>query len=323
MLAMILSAGLGTRLLPLTDCRPKALAPVRGVTMLEFWIERLARCGFDAVYLNAFHLREKIDAAVSARKWPVPVKVLHESVLLGTGGGIRSAAEFAAGEPFVVVNVDILSNADLGALHRRHKLSGAPVSLLLHDWPAFNNVAVSADGFVLGFGREAQEIHKKGGSTRLMAFTGIHCIDPSTVSNAALGAPCDIIALYRGLIAKGDPPAALFDQDIFWREMGSVESYAKLNRELARLDPGLFSPIETGKAFSIHPEARVAPGCRLEGSVVIGRGTVVEDGVRLKDVILWNDVRVEKGSCLKECIVTDGMTVCGSHAEKVFAPERK
>ncbi|MGC8492643.1 MAG: sugar phosphate nucleotidyltransferase [Syntrophobacteraceae bacterium] len=320
---MILSAGLGTRLLPLTDCRPKALAPVRGVTMLEFWIERLARCGFDSLYLNAFHLREKIDAAVSAGKWPVPVKVLHESVLLGTGGGIRSAAEYAAGEPFVVVNVDILSNADLGALYRRHKLSGAPVSLLLHDWPAFNNVAVSRDGFVLGFGREAEEIHRKDESTRLMAFTGIHCIDPSAVSNAALGAPCDIIALYRGLIAKGDPPAALFQRDILWREMGSVESYAKLNRELARLDPGLFAPIETGKALSVHPEARVAPDCCLEGSVAIGRGTVIEDGVRLEDVILWDDVRVEKGSCLKECIVTDGMTVRGSHAEKVFAPERK
>lgn len=323
MLAMILSAGLGTRLLPLTHCRPKALAPVRGVTMLEFWIERLARCGFDTVYLNAFHLRERIDAAVSARKWPVPVNVLHESVLLGTGGGIRSAAEYAAGEPFVVVNVDILSNADLGALHRRHRLSGASVSLLLHDWPEFNNVAVSRDGFVLGFGREAEEIRKKDKGTRLMAFTGIHFIDPSVLAGVALGVPCDVIARYRALIARGDPPAALFQQDILWREMGSVESYAKVNRELARLAPGLFSPIETGKAFSIHPEARVAPDCCLEGSVVIGRGTVVGDGVRLENVILWDEVRVEKGSCLKECIVTDGMTVCGSHTGKVFAPERK
>ncbi len=92
MRAMILAAGLGTRLLPLTNCRPKALAPLRGVTLLEFWIERLYRSGFDAVFLNAYHLKDRLAAAVSERQWPIPVTVLREPVLLGTGGGIRSAA---------------------------------------------------------------------------------------------------------------------------------------------------------------------------------------------------------------------------------------
>ena len=288
--------------------------------MLEFWVERLFRCGFDGVFLNAFHLKELIGAAVSGKQWPVPVKVLYEPVLFGTGGGIRTAAEHADGEPFAVVNVDILSNADLGALYESHRLSGARAGLLLHDCPEFNNVAVSKDGFVLGFGGEAREILSKDISTRLMAFTGIHFVDPSALSGVACGAPCDIIEVYRSLIAKNDPPAALFQQDLFWREMGSVESYAKLSRELAGLGPGLFPPIKTGEAVTIHPEARLDPGCRLEGSVEIGRGAVVCEGVSLKNVILWNDVRVEKGSCLEECIVADGMNISGSHTGKIFAP---
>lgn len=320
MRAMILAAGFGTRLLPLTNCRPKALTPLRGVTMLEFWIERLFRCGFDEVFLNAFHFKERIGAAVCGKQWPGPVRVLNEPVLLGTGGGIRSAAQHAEGEPFAVVNVDVLSNADLGALYERHKLSGAGVSLLLHDWPEFNHVAVSKDGFILGFGREAQEIRRKDKSTRLLAFTGIHFIDPSAVADVACGAPCNIIEVYRRLIAKNDPPAALFQQDLFWREMGTVESYAKLTRELAGLGPGLFHPIKTGQAVTIHSEARINPDCRLAGSVAIGRGAVVCEGVSLENVILWDDVRVEKGSCLKDCIVADGMNICGSHTGKIFAP---
>ena len=320
MRAMILAAGLGTRLLPLTNSRPKALTPLRGATMLEFWLENLSRCGFDALFLNAFHLKESIGAAVSGRNWPVPVKVLYEPVLLGTGGGIRAAAEHAGDEPFAVVNVDVLSDADMGALYARHGLSDAPVSLLLHDWPQFNNVAVSGDGFVLGFGREAREVLKKNKSARLMAFTGIHFVNPSAAAGVAFGAPSDIIEVYRALIAKGDPPAALFQQDLFWREMGSVESYAKLTRELAALGPGRFPPIQTGEAVTIHPEARINPDCRFEGSVVIGRGAVVREGVSLENVILWEGVRIEKGSCLKDCIAADGMTISGSHSGKIFAP---
>ncbi len=320
MRAMILAAGLGTRLLPLTNSRPKALTPLRNVTMLEFWVERLSRCGFDALFLNAFHLKERIGAAVCAGKWSVPVEILYEPVLLGTGGGIRSAAEYAAGAPFAVVNVDVLSDADLGALYERHKLSGAGVSLLLHDWPEFNNVAVSRDGFVLGFGQEAKEILKKDKTARLMAFTGIHFINPSAVSGVSFGAPCDVIEVYRDLIAKNDPPAALFQQDLFWREMGSVESYAKLTRELAGVAPARFHPIETGQSLTIDPEARVHPSCRLGGSVVIGRDAIVCEEVSLENVILWDCVRIEKGSSLKDCIVADGMNISGSHTGKIFAP---
>ena len=318
--AMILAAGLGTRLLPLTNSRPKALTPLRNVTMLEFWVENLSRRGFDALFLNAFHLGKHLAAAVSGKKWPVAVEVLHERVLLGTGGALRCAAERTEGAPFAVVNADVLCDADLGALYERHNRSGARVSLLLHDCPEFNNVAVSKDGFVSGFGKEAREILEKDKTTRAMAFTGIHFIDPSALSGVPFGSPADIIAIYRDLIAKGDPPAALLPQDFFWREMGSIESYAKLTRELAGLEPARLCPIETGNTVTIHPEASVDPGCRLEGSVVVGRGTRVCEGVSLENVILWDGVRVEKSSRLKDCIVADGMIVSGSHEGKVFAP---
>jgi mannose-1-phosphate guanylyltransferase len=317
---MILAAGLGTRLLPLTNCRPKALMSLRGVTLLEFWIERLYRYGFDAVFLNAYHLRDRLAAAVSEKQWPMPVKVLDEPVLLGTGGGIRSAAEHFADEPFAVINVDVISNADLNTLYERHKLAGAEVSLLLHDWPEFNNVAVSEDGSVLGFGREAEEIKKRGNGVRLMAFTGIHLISPSALAGSAAGVPADILNIYRKLIAQGAAPRAITQRGLFWREVGSVQSYGKVTGELARLDPGLLPPVRTGENISIHPEAVVHPDCILKGSIVAGQGVRICEGVSLEDVILWDDVRIDKGSSLKDCIVADGMSISGSHTGKIFAP---
>ncbi len=319
---MILAAGLGTRLLPLTNSRPKALVSLRGVTMLKFWIERLNRCGCNAVLLNAYHLKELVDEAVSARVWPIPVKVLNEPVLLGTGGGIRAAVDYFEDNPVAVINVDIISNVDLASLYEQHKVSGAEVSLLLHDWPQFNNVAVDEDGSILGFGREAQAIQKRANGVRRLAFTGIHFINPSALHDCAPGVPGDILSIYRQLIARGNPPRALFQEGLFWREMGSIESYRRLTGELAGLEPDSLWPLPTGENISIDPQAFVHQGCILKGSVVAGHGVRVSEGVSLEDVILWDDVHIAKGSCLKDCIVADGMSISGCHTGKIFAPLR-
>jgi mannose-1-phosphate guanylyltransferase len=320
MRAMLLAAGLGTRLLPLTNSRPKALFPLRGVTMLDFWIETLNRFGFDAAFVNAYHLKDRICEAVSKTCLPIPVKVLEEPVLLGTGGGIRAAREYFEGDPAAVINVDIVCNADLTSLYERHRLSGAEVSLLLHDWPEFNNVAVDEEGNVLGFGREAEAIQKSGKGVRLRAFTGVHFINPSALTGLPAGVPGDILSVYRKLIASGHPPRALYEEGLFWREMGSIESYRRLTEELAGLDPGCLGPLPTGQSLSIHPEAVVLPGCSFKGSVVAGPGVKICEGADLQDVILWNDVQIEKGSCLKDCIVADGMNISGRHAGKILAP---
>jgi len=323
MRAMILAAGLGTRLLPLTNSRPKALFPLRGVTMLDFWVERLNQFRFNAAFLNAYHLKDRVLEAVSARHWPIPVKVLKEPVLLGTGGGIRAAADYFEDDTVAVINVDIVSNVDLTSLYEQHKLSGAEVSLLLHDCPEFNNVAVDGGGYILGFGREAEAIQKSGNGVRLLAFTGVHFINPSALVDSVPGVPGDILTVYRKLIARGAPPRALFQEGLFWREMGSIESYRGLTMELARLNPGCLSPVPTGQDISIDPEAVVHPGCSLKGSVVAGPGVRISEGVGLEDVILWDNIHIERGSHLKDCIVADGMSISGRHTGKIFAPGLK
>ncbi len=289
--------------------------------MLEFWVERLYRCGFDAALLNAYHLKDHLTTAVSKRQWPIPVSVLPEPVLLGTGGGIKSAAERCGKDPFAAINVDIISDADLSSLLERHKLSGAEISLLLHDWPEFNHVAVSEQGLVLGFGRETEEIRKKVQGVRMMAFTGIHFINPSALADVVAGVPNDIIDIYRKLISQGVFPRAITQEGLFWREMGSVQSYVKVTRELARIEPGRLLPFKTGENISAGPQSVIHPDCSLKGSVVAGRGAWICEGVSLEDVILWDNVRIEKGSSLKDCVVADGLNISGRHFGKIFAPE--
>lgn len=320
MRTMILAAGLGTRLHPLTTVRPKVLMPLHGVPVLDFWIEKLHRCGFESALLNAFHLKEKLMEAVSGRQWPIPVEVHCEPVLLGTGGGIRAALQAFDSKPFAVINGDIVCDASIDALYEQHVRSGAMVSLLLHDYPEFNNVAVAKDGSVLGFGNEAGEISRRNG-TRLLAFTGIHFISPSALADSPPGAPADILSIYRRLIARGTPPRALFQPGLFWREMGSVQSYMRLNRELGRLKPDSLPPLPTGQGVWIHPDAEVASGTEIKGMVAVGRHARVCPRTHLENVILWDDVRVEPGSILKNCIVADGMRISGIHTGQVLVPE--
>lgn len=320
---MILAAGMGTRLRPLTLVRPKILAPVVGTPILDFWVARFHEAGVEAAVVNTFHLAEQLIAVIRERAWPIPMEVRAEPTLLDTGGGIRNVLDFFADEPFAVVNGDIICDAPLRELYRLHILSGSPVSLLMHDLPAFNNVAVSEDGFVLGFGQEASHLALTYPGVRLLAFTGIQFTHPAILERLSQGHPASILSLYRQLIDEGAPPRALFHPGLYWREMGSIERYSNLSKELSGLSPDFLAPIQTGRAVYIHPEAYVAPNVRLEGTVAIGAGCEIMEGAELVDSILWDRVRVAPHSSLRKCILTDGVKAHGRHENEILIEEQE
>lgn len=323
MRAMILAAGLGTRLRPLTFVRPKALVPLMGASILDFWMQRLYREGFQAAVVNAFHHADQIVEAIAGRHWPIPVDVRVEPVLLDTGGGVRNALDLLGSEPFAVINGDILCDAPLAELYHRHIHSGAPASLLLHDFPEFNNVAVSPEGAILAFGKEAIRLAREDSRLRLLAFTGIHFMSPAIVAGLPPGLPESVLTPYRCLIREGCFPRALFHPGMIWREMGAVDSYRRLGIELSRMAEGRFAPIRSGLALCVHPRAWVAPDVRMEGCVTIGAGCRVLGGSLLSDTILWDGVRVGAGSRLRRCIVTDDMEVQGDYEDELLYVERR
>jgi len=318
MRAMILAAGLGTRLRPLTMVRPKLLTPITGTCVLDFWVRRLHHAGFEAVVINAYHLSDQLVAAVRNKRWSIPVHVRVEPVLLGTGGGIRNALDFFKEEPFMVINGDIICNAFIGDLLRQYIESGSSVGLLMHDCPEFNNVAVDSHGRILGFGQEAIRFVSESRDHQCLAFTGIHIIHPGIFDGFPAGQPGDILTIYRKMIDAGYPPLALRIPSVFWREVGSIDRYRRLHEELGNLEENLVPPLQTGKKFWIDPEAEVSPNAHLKGYVSVGSGSRIAEDVELENSILWSGVEVLPGSSLRNCIVADGVVVAGRHENEIL-----
>lgn len=318
MKAMILAAGLGTRLRPLTLVRPKALIPVRGLSVLEFWIRRLHQSGFEAVVVNAFHLHEALVEWVARRDWPLPVRVLVESELLGTGGGIRNALDFFNDSPFLVVNGDIICDAPLDALQRQYEASGAKIALLLHDCEEFNVVAVDPHGAVQGFGRGKGSLDRTPDRLAYLAFTGIYFLRPETLWSVPRGEFYDVLDVFRQAIGEGDPPQALRWAPFFWREMGTIPGYLRLHEDLANLEADSIPFLNTGSLVWADSGATVSAKAAVKGWGAIGRRSRLLPGAQLERSVLWENVELRPGSHVIDCVVTDGVVVEGFHEGEVI-----
>lgn len=184
---MIFAAGLGTRLRPLTNDRPKALVEVGGKTMLERVIIKLAKAGFDDITINIHHFGEKIIEFLELNEnFGLNIHISDErDMLLDTGGGILKAQPFLDGdEPFLVHNADILTDIDLNAMYQRHVESGAMATVLVKDRITSRYFVFDDDyrlqGWInksTGETRPAAFVHREG--LNELAFGGIHVISPS------------------------------------------------------------------------------------------------------------------------------------------------
>ncbi|GBC61920.1 hypothetical protein DENIS_2882 [Desulfonema ishimotonii] len=219
MKALILAAGLGTRLRPYTDHTPKPLFPVDGRPLLDIWIHRLARAGCEAVMINTHHLGGQIAAHVAAGDWEIPVVIRHEPEILGTGGAIRNGADFWDDRPFLVINADVLSTIDLRAFYDFHCGHAHPVSLVLCDAPPFNHVCVTPGGFVSGFHRPEST------GERRRAFTGIQAADPDLLDVIPPGVCYSSIDAYARMLEGGRKIRAWMPKALEWQDLGTPARY--------------------------------------------------------------------------------------------------
>ncbi len=220
MRALILSAGLGTRLLPHTQTLPKPLFPLAGQPLLHRMIRQLEGAGAEAVLVNTHHLHERIEGFLADQAYSIPVYTRYEPRILGTGGAIANGADFLGSAPFLVVNSDILTDLDFQNFYRFHLAHPHPVTLALFPDPAFNTVALDSHGFVRGFGEKGDP-----GSARL-TFTGAQALDPLILDYLPKGAFCSTIDAYRRLLADGYRIAG-YRFDGTWMDMGTPERYQK------------------------------------------------------------------------------------------------
>ena len=253
MQAMILAAGLGTRLRPYTDVRPKPLFTVGGVTLLERHICALADAGFKAVIINTCHLAHEIHRFIEGKSWPVPVHLKQEAGLLDSAGAVANVADLLDGSPLLVVNGDTLTDIDPKALFDAHAKRGAAATLALMDHPEFNNVSVDDKGGIHAFREPTPEGMKR------LAFTGMQVLSPEAVAAIPEGMPYGMVDLYRDLIEKGETVIGVTIDECLWFDCGTQERYLDASKTI--MIPGALR-----QAFGNTPEAIKTERLKGDGS---------------------------------------------------------
>ncbi|MDD5657192.1 MAG: sugar phosphate nucleotidyltransferase [Elusimicrobia bacterium] len=228
MRAMVLSAGLGTRLAPLTESTPKALIPVGATCMLDIVIRRLVRAGADAVIVNVFHLADQIADFIRGRDFGARVELSRESVLLDTGGGLKQAAWFFAdGRPFLLHNVDVFSDIDLADLYRTHLRGGALATLAVSERPSRRGFLFDAQGRLCGWRGDADAAPRwaRGpvADARELAFNGVHAVSPEIFARMSETGAFSISRTYLRLAAEGAAVRAFRTDSRCYKDMGSPE----------------------------------------------------------------------------------------------------
>lgn len=299
MKAMLLAAGLGTRLRPYTLYRPKPLFPVLNTPLLKLSLARLRKAGFETIVVNSFHLKDRIKAALHNERGVI---LQEEDKVLGTGGGLRMALPHLGTEPVLVVNGDIYHTIDYQQVYQQHSDSGTSVTLVMHDFPRFNNVGVDADKQITGFGATGTG---PGKFPTTLAFTGIHVVDPAVLQQIPLDTNYSIIDCYNNYLQQNGSINAYIARDHYWTDIGTPGDYLALHKGLLDKKIPLYGELtlpETGRV-AVSPGAQVGT-VEIRDWACIGSGVTIGNHTTLERVIVWDNAKIPAGSTLKDVIVT-------------------
>ncbi|MFO7860385.1 MAG: sugar phosphate nucleotidyltransferase [Desulfosalsimonas sp.] len=217
--ALILAAGLGTRLRPHSLKVPKPLFAVAGRPVIDIIISRLVDAGVSTIAVNVFHLPDQITGYIASRNYPVPVICRREPYLLGTGGAIGHFSDMLGHRPFVMINSDILTDISIADVVRQHSARGPAATLVMHDHPDFNKVVVDPEGSIAAFTPPA------GQNQSLMAFTGLQVIDPVIYSYIEPKQVVSSIDLFSAMIADGRRIEAYRVSGHYWMDLGTPHCF--------------------------------------------------------------------------------------------------
>ncbi len=299
MRAMILAAGLGTRLRPLSHQLPKPAMPVRGLPVLAYNLALLAQHGVGEVIINTHHLPEAIRAAAEAHCPPgMELHFSHEPEILDTGGGLRRAADFLCeSDPFLLLAGDMLLDLDLTAFLRRHQERGGGISFALLDDPraeGFGTIGIDAAGRV----RRVSSRFDLGGETSAGIYVSVSAISAgalSTLPEREIFSHLDDWAM--PLLRSGEVDVwgeRFTPEDCFWEPVGTSAEYLAANFRR-----------HSYSFFDADAEAR-RRGAVLSDETILGARSIQGQGAELERVVVWDDEQVPKGFRAKNGVFAGG-----------------
>ena len=282
MRAMVLSAGYGTRLWPLTEQRTKPAIPILGKPLVGYVAEYLAGYGCNEIVVNLHHLPESVRVALGdGSKFGVRLQYVEEPEILGTSGALDNARELLKDQTFVVVNGKIITDIDLNAALETHRRTHALATLVLIpnvNRERFSQVKTKA-GFVTGFGGMPQVTEHE---TPPLMFTGIQILEHEIFDYI----PRDVFShsttdVYPQAIAKGERIAAHVAEGK-WRELSTLKRYLDISVDMLK---------ERGQMFSA------------------GSGCVISESASVNHAILWDNVSVAAGAKVNRVVLADNVRI--------------
>jgi NDP-sugar pyrophosphorylase family protein len=244
MKAMVLAAGLGTRLRPLTNDRPKALVEIGGRTLLEITLQKLREFGIREAIINVHHFAEMVIEYLRANdSFGMRIEVSREDVLLDTGGGLKKAAWFfledetEPSEPFILHNVDVISNIDLELMLRFHREHQALATLAVQRRETSRYLLFDENSELCGRkpAQDQVEIVCQSIGMEELAFSGIHVISPAFLRMLTENGPFSIIDSYLRVAREGQKILAFRADNYRWRDLGTLGSVKQAEQDLQKL----------------------------------------------------------------------------------------
>ncbi|MGP0566563.1 MULTISPECIES: sugar phosphate nucleotidyltransferase [unclassified Nitrospina] len=319
MKAMILAAGFGTRLRPLTLHTPKPMVPVMNRPMLEHTLELLRGQGINDLTINLHHLPDQVTAYFrEGGGFGVHINWSKEEAILGTAGGIKKAQKFLDGAPFLVMNSDVFADIDLTRVRAFHEEKKAVLTLVLKE----GDSPETCDPIQIDDG--GRIVHMPGVPSKSTpetdhryTFTGIQIMDPRVFDYMAEGVFSGTTTdVFPQMIEEGLPVYGYIHED-YWIDIGQPASYHRVHRDLldgtarwrlpeASADPGratIIPPLHIGNDCTIAASARLGP------YTVLADGCVIGENVTVDNTICWQGVTLEADAQVTRSVLGDGVTV--------------
>jgi NDP-sugar pyrophosphorylase family protein len=307
MKAVILAGGEGTRLRPLTLSTPKPVVPIVDRPLLRHQLDLLARAGVHEVVFSVAYRPERVEAVFGdGRGLGLRIRYLVEDTPLGTGGAVKNA-EALLDERTIVLNGDILTDVDLGAIVEAHVRERASATILLTPVPnpaAYGLVETDGGGRV---GRFLEKPRPDQITTNTIN-AGVYVLDTRVLELMPPGVSHSIErGFFPALLERGDLVLGPVHRG-YWIDIGTPEKYLQVHRDiLNRRFPVLLHGQRRADGW-VHPSARVDEGVRLDGHFYVGSGCEVQAGARLgPDAVLVADVRVSAGAYVRDSVLWPGV----------------
>ncbi|MDD4170708.1 MAG: NDP-sugar synthase [Syntrophomonas sp.] len=310
MKAMIMAAGVGSRLMPMTIDIPKPMIPMANRPLMANTVQLLQRHGFDSIIANLHYHAEYISRYFGdGGDFGVSLDYSREEELLGTAGGVKRCDWFLD-DTFVIVSGDALTDIDLSRLVQVHKQKGALATIALKevaDVENFGVVITAADGRIKNFQEKpcAEEALSK------LANTGIYVFEPEIFKYIPAGQFYDFGKQLFPYLVSIDCPFYGVVVDDYWCDVGNIDTYRQAHADVltgkVRVDmSGDNISLDNGSRVLLGPGVKVGKNVNLSGNVVIGSGCRIGDNVSISDAVLWNDIVIGNDVRIREAVVGNG-----------------